>query len=107
MLVLFQPVLTALVGAALSVFGVYHTLLQLPSPVVWHHVLSVSPQLLMVLVFLGCIVIALTGLVMLWNGVHGARIRLHQIRRVRWPASSTATSHSPYADLNTPYDDRW
>jgi hypothetical protein len=87
MLILFQPVLTALIGAVLSVFGLFHTVTQLPAPVVWQHVVSLSPQLLVLFVFLGCLVIAVTGLAMLWTGLQGVRQRVWQLRRLRWQSS--------------------
>lgn len=105
MLVLFQPLLTALIGAALAVFGVFHTVLQWPTALVWHHVVGASPQLLAVLVFLGCAVISLAGVALLISGVRGTRTRLAQLRRLRWPGAS-AGGH--YVDGPVAYDDqRW
>jgi hypothetical protein len=104
MLTLFQPLLTALVGAALAVFGALHTVLQLPAAIVWHHVLSASPQLLVVMVFLGCVMIFVIGLTMLWTGIQATRIRMRQLRHVRWPS----TAQPGYSDGGVAYDDhRW
>ena len=96
MLTLFQPLLTALVGAALSIFGLFHTIQHLPSPIVWHHVVSASPQLMALVVFAVCVMIAVAGLVMIWSGLRGVRYRLWQLRRVRWQATP---------NMPTTYDD--
>ncbi len=102
MLALFQPLLTALIGAALTVFGGVHGVLQWPAAATWSHVAAASPMLLTVLVFLGCLVIAICGVAMLWNGLAGTRTRLRQLRRVRWPAPGNQNYRED------PYDDqRW
>ena len=102
MLALFQPLLTAMIGAALTIFGGVHGALQWPTSSTWSQVAAMSPMLLAVVVFLGCVVIALCGVAMLWNGITGTRNRIRQVRRVRWPAPGNQN----YRD--DPYDDqRW
>ena len=55
MLILFQPLLTALVGITLAVFGGVHGVLQWPTSSTWSQVAAMSPMLFTVLVFLGCL----------------------------------------------------
>ncbi|NJO85073.1 MAG: hypothetical protein HC828_21550 [Blastochloris sp.] len=104
MLILFQPLLTALVGAALTLFGGIHGVLQWPTAAAWQYVVAASPTLLSVLVFLGCVLIALAGVAMLWAGITGTRTRIRQIRRVRW----LSPGNQSYPGGDGPYDDqRW
>ena len=105
MLILFQPLLTALVGAALAVFGGVHGVLQWPTSNTWSQVAAMSPMLFTVLVFLGCLVIAACGVAMLWTGIVGTRTRFRQLRRIRWPAPGSSGNQN-YRD--DPYEDqRW
>jgi lysylphosphatidylglycerol synthetase-like protein (DUF2156 family) len=105
MFVLLQPLFTLIVGAALAVFGCFHTYQLLPNPLVWRHVIDVSPHLLAVLVFGSCMLITLAGLALFWHGARGTRTRLTQLRRLRWPGAS-AGGH--YVDGPVAYDDqRW
>ncbi len=83
MLTLFQPLLTALVGAALSIFGLFHTIQQLPAPVVWHHVVSASPQLMALLI------LSLAALLVV----------LLIVRQRLWPAGLSKSSRITLAQI--------
>ncbi|MBI1335873.1 MAG: hypothetical protein GC164_02805 [Phycisphaera sp.] len=62
MLQLMQPLLAALIGAAMSLFGLLHTVQLFPTPVIWHQFVVSMPPLMAVLLFTACVALALGGM---------------------------------------------
>ena len=84
MLEFMQPILSMLIGVAMSIFGLIHTWYRFPAPVVWAQFLASVPQLGAVLLFAACLAVSILGVAMLLVGAGGVRRRLQQIRSVRW-----------------------
>ncbi|MBI1338470.1 MAG: hypothetical protein GC164_16125 [Phycisphaera sp.] len=98
MLQLMQPLLAALIGAAMSLFGLLHTVQLFPTPVIWHQFVVSMPPLMAVLLFAACVALALGGMAMLITGLRDTRRRLTQLRRVPWEKipGGDGASASPY-----------
>ena len=84
MLEFMQPILSMLIGVAMSIFGLIHTWYRFPSPVVWAQFLIAVPQLGAVLLFATCLAVSILGVAMLLVGAGGVRRRRQQIRSLRW-----------------------
>ncbi len=102
MLQFLQPMFAALIGAAMSVFGLLHSAQLFPSATVWRQVATVAPELGIVLLFLACVVLAVSGVALVVAGVHATRLRVAQIRRVRWQAEP-----NPASQYNDSEDEEW
>ena len=81
---LLQPVFAALLGAVMTVFGFLHAIQLWPAPAVWSQVAVAAPQLLTVVLALGCVALAVAGGAMLVIGIRRAHRRFAQLRRVPW-----------------------
>ncbi len=98
MLQFLQPILAALIGAAMSLFALLHSVRLFPSAVVWRQVAMVTPELGVILLFFACVVLAASGVALVVSGVRATRLRVAQIRRVRWQAEPSPASR--YDDSN-------
>ena len=94
---LLQSAFAALVGAVMSVFGLYHTLRQWPQPTIWQHVATAMPQIITVMIFLLCVVCVVVGILMLVRGIQRARFRFAQLQHVRFQ------HRGRYMDPDDPY----
>jgi len=101
MLEFLQPMLTVLIGAALSIFGLIHSLRLAPAPSTWHGVAAAAPQLVAVMVFIGCLAIAVAGIALLVTALRSVRRRFGLLRRVRWEAETRSASR--YDDADEPW----
>ena len=97
-----QPVLAAIIGAAMSVFGLLHSTRLFPSATVWHKVAAATPQLGIVLLFAACALLSAAGVVMFVSGVRETRRRVDQIRRASWQTDPATPSRLDESD-----DTRW
>ncbi len=84
MLEFIHPVFAALIGVAVSAFGLLHSARLFPSASVWRQVGMAVPELTLIAVFLACVALAVAGIAMVVTGIRATRQRLEQIRRVRW-----------------------
>jgi len=100
MLRFLQPLGAVLVGLALSVYGLIHSLLHPPPAATFRRVAEAVPATLTVLVFFACLMAVVTGVVLLAIGVRGVRRRAHDIRRA-YGRPRPRPRNSPV------YDDEW
>ena len=78
----FQPVLSVVLGLALSVYGVIHAAKHLPGLHQLHAFWTAMPSMAAVLVFLLGVIAVVTGMVLLSTGVQGLRRRVAQVSRL-------------------------
>lgn len=84
MLDFLQPLLSLLIGLALSVLGLNQSFRLYPEPTAWQQFLMALSPAGAVLLFSLCVVMVLLGVAMLVLGARGLRRRLNQIRSARW-----------------------
>ncbi len=90
-----QPLFAALLGIAMSIFGLLHAVRLWPAPGVWNQVALAAPQLLKVMLVLACAALAVAGLAMLVAAIRAARLRLAQLRRLRLAHEADRLGESP------------
>ena len=95
MLQFMQPLFAAVIGSVLCVFGLIHSVTLVPPAAVWQSVAMVTPDLMTVTVFIGCLLVAAAGIAMLVGGLGAVRRRFGQLRRVRW---DTEPNYDPRDD---------
>jgi hypothetical protein len=81
-----QPLLTLLIGLALSLLAMVHGIRNVPASAAWQHVAQAAPQLGAVLVFVCCVMLAVIGVGILIAGLKACRVRLLQLRQLHWNA---------------------
>ena len=78
----FQPILSVVLGVALSVYGVVHATKHLPGVHHLHVFWTAMPSMAAVLIFLLGVIAVVTGLVLLSTGAQGLRRRVAQVSRI-------------------------
>lgn len=77
-----QPVVATLIGVAIGIFGILNTFALWPATTAWTRVVAATPALLEVALVLACVTLAAAGIAMVVSGIHRARSRFAQLRRL-------------------------
>ncbi len=81
MFAFLQPLFLALLGIALFLYGIIHSVSGFPASVVFNEVISALPALLAVLLFSLGVLAVFVGVYLFFAGIRGVRRRLAEIRR--------------------------
>ena len=97
MLHFLQPAATLFIGLALSVYGLFQSLLHAPSAHAFQAAAQAMPDAVAVLVFALGIAAIVVGIVLLVSGIRGVRNRTRQINRA-YGSSHRQTRRDDYED---------
>ena len=99
MLHFFQPAATLFIGMALSVYGLFQSLLHAPSANAFQAAAQAMPDAVAVLVFAFGIAAIVVGIILLVSGIKGVRKRTREISRTY--------GSPPRPQRRETYDDDW
>lgn len=79
---LFQPVVTLLIGVAMSIYGLIHSITRFPGPEAFLNLMANMPAVMSVLFFVLGVLAFVAGVVLIVLGVRNMRRRWRQFGRI-------------------------